>query len=143
MVTIKKTPFIFLIAALIIAISQSTLSNNQWTAEECRSCHDNYKGLSLKASNSDLHHYLTGKKIRFFGATIPNAKTNTNDLYDCMTCHPIDNATTGYLELRTERDCLKCHKQGTQISDRHHYAVNANTGYSCGSCHFRLSKPLY
>jgi len=143
MVTTKKTPFVFLITTLIIAFSQGALCNKQWTAEECRSCHDHYKGLSLKASNSDLHHYLTGKKIRLLGANVPNAEANANGLYDCITCHPIGNATTGYLELRTERDCLKCHKQGTQISDRHHYAVNANTDYDCSSCHFRLSKPLY
>ncbi len=140
---IKQTVFFFIIATLITVISQSAFSSNQWTAEECRSCHDNYQGLSLNASNSDLHHYLTGKKTRLFGAKVPNEETDGSDLYYCMTCHPIGNTSGGYVEILTERNCLKCHSQGTEISYRHHYKTGASTNYNCSSCHSRLTRSLY
>jgi len=110
----------------------------EWAAADCRSCHEDWQNLPLRASNPDNHHLLVGTTTRH--TTAPNAVIGQP--YDCTTCHVF---TWSFEEARyvmeAERNCLNCHQLETVANqyrgNRHHDTETARSR-SCSTCHARM-----
>ncbi|GEM_PF-3249025 len=113
----------------------------------CRACHDNHrKQRFLKNSNSDAHHLLHNTRIQ--STIAPNAGTDKDGLYDCMTCHRSTMTRYG-IDITAERDCLQCHDRTAYWPNRHHARIELlqNSGaipksaLACFLCHdFEVDK---
>ncbi len=111
------------------------------TIERCRACHDNPRRQRfLKRSNLDLHHLLHGTEIKSPAA--PNAATDEDGRYDCMTCHPSTMTRYG-IDITAERDCLECHDRSAYWPSRHHARIERlqdsgaipESALACFLCH--------
>jgi len=129
--------FIGLINPLSLFATPNYQQDPEGTIKSCRGCHDNHRRQPLlKNSNPTTHHLLHNTRIKQFIA--PNSSSDTDGLYDCMTCHTAILTENG-IDISAERDCLQCHDSMAYWPNRHHALLdsiaNPTNGSKCSICH--------
>jgi hypothetical protein len=104
------------------------------TEDDCRNCHEDLNRFpQLEDTNPDKHHILVGLLIPSW-TKAPYG--NPGEIYECLSCHAVNQTDNSVFEITVTRDCLECHPSRTVTGYRdnvHHDTPTARR--DCGACH--------
>jgi hypothetical protein len=107
------------------------------TEEDCRLCHENLDRFpQLEDINPDKHHLLVGLEI-------PKSTVAPfgfpGELYECTSCHAVEQTDDMNFQIEVIRDCLQCHPietvTGSPRSQNVHHRTQTFFQGRCNACH--------